>query len=415
MEYWKKIRRIIEEEKRLYLSLVAGGLIFLVIGLLLALFYHPAISFERNRPGLGEENQKVVLKTGREKEEIEVAVGEKELSEKELDEAFDEAFAYVKQTLLGENPSLQEITENVGIIWSVPNTSITVSWEFEDESVLDMEGIVYNENLTEGYKITHLKATLRYEDSQKEAQRTRVYTLRICPKNRTKAGMLFHQATKEILRVEDATKEKETFVVPGNLGGVFVRKKGRKNRPLLMGGFLIFAAMLLILRKLEEEKNAYEERRLQAKLGYPDIIWQFVLLLEAGHTIPMAWNKIVDDYGKRKEGMSEAKRFVYEQMATAKRQMALGISYERVFSEFAQNVKLKPYSKLMTLFTQNMSKGSKNLLDILKEEEEQAFFERCEEAKRQGEEADTKLLLPMGLMLLDVLLLLMVPAYMQFV
>jgi hypothetical protein len=67
----------------------------------------------------------------------------------------------------------------------------------------------------------------------------------------------------------------------------------------------------------------------------------------------------------------------------------------------------------MTLFLQNMTKGSKNMLEILKNEEQQAFLIRCEQAKRMGEEADTKLLLPMGMMLLDILLLLMVPAYLQ--
>ena len=54
------------------------------------------------------------------------------------------------------------------------------------------------------------------------------------------------------------------------------------------------------------------------------------------------------------------------------------------------------------------------MLDILKSEEQEAFINRCEQAKRMGEEADTKLLLPMGVMLLNILILLMIPAFLQF-
>ena len=101
-------------------------------------------------------------------------------------------------------------------------------------------------------------------------------------------------------------------------------------------------------------------------------------------------------------------------MAYAYHRMELGEPQEKVFDIFSRKMAMKSYSKLMTLFLQNLTKGSKNMLDILKTEEQIAFANRCEQAKRMGEEADTKLLLPMGVMLLNILLLLMVPAFMQF-
>ena len=50
----------------------------------------------------------------------------------------------------------------------------------------------------------------------------------------------------------------------------------------------------------------------------------------------------------------------------------------------------------------------------LEREAESAFEERKRNARVQGEEAATKLLIPMALMLLIVLVLLIVPACMSF-
>ena len=61
--------------------------------------------------------------------------------------------------------------------------------------------------------------------------------------------------------------------------------------------------------------------------------------------------------------------------------------------------------------SQNLRKGTKGLTELLKLEARQAFEERKAQAKRLGEEAGTKLLLPMFLMLAVVLVIVIVPAF----
>ena len=58
--------------------------------------------------------------------------------------------------------------------------------------------------------------------------------------------------------------------------------------------------------------------------------------------------------------------------------------------------------------SQNLRKGTKGLSELLKLESIQAFEERKARAKRLGEEAGTKLLLPMFLMLVVVLIIVIV-------
>ena len=70
--------------------------------------------------------------------------------------------------------------------------------------------------------------------------------------------------------------------------------------------------------------------------------------------------------------------------------------------------------KLAGLLEQNRKTGLKNLRHLLDDEVMDAFEERKNLAKRQGEEAATKLLLPLFLMLGIVMVIVAVPAFLSF-
>ena len=71
------------------------------------------------------------------------------------------------------------------------------------------------------------------------------------------------------------------------------------------------------------------------------------------------------------------------------------------------------YLKLSALLEQNLKKGTKGLAGLLRSEAEEAKAWRRELARRKGEEASTRLLLPMILMLAVVMLFILVPAGMS--
>ena len=70
--------------------------------------------------------------------------------------------------------------------------------------------------------------------------------------------------------------------------------------------------------------------------------------------------------------------------------------------------------KLSGLLEQNRKNGSRNLGDTLKIEMTEAFEQRKHQARRLGEEAGTKLLLPLFMMLTVVMIMIAVPALMEF-
>ena len=66
------------------------------------------------------------------------------------------------------------------------------------------------------------------------------------------------------------------------------------------------------------------------------------------------------------------------------------------------------------LITQNVKKGTKGIMNLLEQEEQNALEERKNLAKKYGEEATTKLLGPMMILLLIIMLIIMIPAFMSF-
>jgi 1,4-dihydroxy-2-naphthoate octaprenyltransferase len=74
---------------------------------------------------------------------------------------------------------------------------------------------------------------------------------------------------------------------------------------------------------------------------------------------------------------------------------------------------MQQYLKLSGLLEQNRRTGTKNLRDIFQTEMADALEQRKNLALRLGEEAGTRLLIPLFLMLGIVMVMIMVPAMMS--
>ena len=139
------------------------------------------------------------------------------------------------------------------------------------------------------------------------------------------------------------------------------------------------------------------------------MISKFAMLLGTGTTVKQVWEKIVQDYEKQRENGRE--QLAYEEMGVALREMNSGVSETEAYERFGRRCEVVEYIKFGALLSQNLRKGSKGLSDVLRMEVVRSFEECKATAKRMGEEAGTKLLLPMLGMLGVVMIMVMVPAF----
>ena len=146
-------------------------------------------------------------------------------------------------------------------------------------------------------------------------------------------------------------------------------------------------------------------------MDYPEIVNKLALYMGAGMTIRNAFIKMGEDYKKYRK---ERRRYVYEEILITCNELQSGRSEMDAYDHFGKRCQDSVYMKLCTLLTQNIRKGSNDLLHMLRQEADNAFAERKSLAKKLGEEAGTKLLFPMIMMLCIVMVIIMIPAYFSF-
>ena len=178
---------------------------------------------------------------------------------------------------------------------------------------------------------------------------------------------------------------------------------------LLAALFLVAAAAALVLRRREKEKEG--QRRGEAlMLDYPEVVMRFTLLIRSGMTVRNVFAKLAED----SQGKDRLRHPVYEEIRSTCYEIEAGISEAEAYRRFGERCGQIKYKTFATLLIQNLQKGSRQLLVMLERETEEAWDERKRRARIQGEEAATRLLFPMILMMVCVLAIIMIPALLSF-
>ena len=99
-----------------------------------------------------------------------------------------------------------------------------------------------------------------------------------------------------------------------------------------------------------------------------------------------------------------------EEILRTCQEMGHGVSELDAYRNLGKRARLPEYRTLATVLAQNLRKGGKEMTAILEREAEEAYENRKKHAAVLGEQAGTRMLLPMLVMLLLVMVILMVPA-----
>ena len=129
-------------------------------------------------------------------------------------------------------------------------------------------------------------------------------------------------------------------------------------------------------------------------------------------TIRNSMLRLAEQYQKIKDNDGNSTRVAYEELILVKNKLNSGYSEVRAYEEMAQNINLRTYTRFLNIIIQSIKNGNKELKNILNMEVQDALYERKQHAKKLGEEAATKLVLPLMMMLAIIMVIIMVPAFM---
>lgn len=360
------------------------------------------------REGYGEYDREYnVYVKGLDNEEIEISipVSKREYSAAEAEEIFEKSIQYISENILGENPSLQEVSKNLKLINTVKDYGIKVNYNSDNPEILDSFGVVYNYDLKAP---TEVALNIGFTDGIHSADY--VLDIRVIPKSYTQQEFIIKQFLETVKERDRAGINDEGYALPTRWGGKALSYRAKESEDYNIIWVLgIVFAVLFYIKNISDARNKKEAREKQLLLDYPEIVSKFMVLIGAGLSIRTAWENIVDDY--EREGKQ---RYAYEEMAISLAGLKTGVHESKVYKDFGRRCGIKQYMKLASLFEQNRKTGMSNLRNLLGIEAVAAWEERVNLARRIGEEASTKLLLPLFLMLGVVMAMVMVPAMMAF-
>ena len=176
----------------------------------------------------------------------------------------------------------------------------------------------------------------------------------------------------------------------------------------------VVVIVLLFLSKKEKQKNELKERNMMMQLEYPEIVSKMAVLMGAGMTVEQAWNRITARYIDKRQKEKAQKLPAYEEMLITEREISDGEIGRKAYAGFAERVNIECYQRFIRIILQSIHKGNKGVCEMLEKESDDAFNERRLLAMKLGEEAGTKMLVPMMLMMTIVIAIVIAPAIINF-
>lgn len=378
--------------------LTAGFWIYSLCG------HQPIRRLARPEQGTGSREEQLEVRMGEKTYPLEILLREQQLSKEQVQERLGQTGDRLEELFLNGNPDLQHIRGTVSMPSSDPETGVNLQWYVSSWEYLTVDGTIKNESLTEPMEL-QVQAVMELQGETGDWQRT--ITIQP-PDERVAEDQIRVLAWQLSERQKDNSTE---LVLPEELEGTLLIWYFRKDTTwLLLGALSILTVCAMRLGEKQEEERALAEWERRMQLVYPEIVSRMGLYMGAGISTRKAWERIVAGYRQEHEVCNEA----YEEMCTALYEMQNGVPESTAYERFGARCRLPSYLKLGTLLSQNLRRGTRNLTELLEEESREAFENRKALAKKMGEECESKLLLPMILMLLTILVMIMYPAVASF-
>lgn len=366
---------------------------------------------EREPVGGGDKEIVLDAKIGDESiKGVAIAVGEQEITEAAKKKLLENIEIQLKEKIIGENTSLEYVNQPLNLITEWEDTDVSIEWTSSNYGILKEDGSFGTDEIPDEGIVVELLANIFLDEIQVEKR----IAVTVFPQEKTEEEFKKDELTQLIGQKEKKTRVEEYLELPVVFQGKSIRWIEKREKGYLLIVLFPFIAVFAVIWGMDTDVHKqYKERNRQLLLEYSEFVSKLQLLIGAGMSLRNAFIRLGIDYQKRR-ATGGKKRFVYEEVMMTVRKLENGASEEDAYDYFAKRCNLSCYRKLVSIIIQNQKKGMEGLKESLSTERRNAFDERKQEAARLGEEAGTKLLFPMMMMMGVVLMIIVIPAYFSF-
>ncbi len=341
-------------------------------------------------------------------ENMEVEISEQTYTREQEKEYLDDCKTRLKRIVPGKGQKASHVTKEFKLPDVITGNPTSIEWRQDRYDVMNGEGqIDYSAVDEEGSPLT-LTAQLTCGKTREEV----IYKITIFPRELEDRSSYLAMVKAMVKQADSQHETAKKVQLPTMVGGKTIHWKKKTGK----GGYLVLligvvCAVALFEEKRESLKRQEKKRSLMVETDYPVIVMTLSLLLRAGLTSRRALVMITEDYERRRN--SQGTRPAYEALTAGIHQMEAGVTQEEVYLNLGHMCGSMRFERLGNLLAQNLRHGSGGLADQLARDAQNTFEKRKADARKKGEEAQIKLLMPMLILLAIVLMAVMIPAFLS--
>lgn len=393
----------------------------IVVGIVSALYVHGGSQKEkrlldgnllvRNVWDAGNYQVDLNVKTKEWDHSFSYLVKEKAYTREEAEQLYRKFAGELPSLICGGNQTLQEVTEDLKLANAYKDYPFMVSWSSTDQDRVSSRGKVNRKGLEDEGQWATLHALVREVDTGLEQELTlKVF---LAPEKLSEEELFFRRVEESVISMDEVSARQEIFTLPVSVEGKELAWRETKRDRSIVILLLFGAASLFVGRAMDHDLQKADRKRLkELQKEYPEFAGRLRLYLCAGMTARNAFGRVAQDYAER---TGKKKRlFLESEMKIACNQLSNGLPEAQVYQEWGARCGEMRYRRLGFLLSVQLKQGNDRLLQLLEQEADVAREDQRNQARKEGEEAGTKLLFPMILILIMVMLLVLLPAYVDF-
>lgn len=324
---------------------------------------------------------------------IQVKIPSRELKDSEKEALVQRAYKEIMSYMIGDNPSLQEVTKPLELPyeWNISGICMEVTWDIPKTAPISSTGRI--KDITEDMETT-IKMSIGLDE---------VYHA---------WDIVIGLKAEDQYNIETSIQEyingqtENQIMLPKELNGKqvsFYRTKRPNVIPYLLPGVVF--VLYVFAREHEQKKEQRKERISSLEKAYPEFVMKVNLLYFAGLSMQNIWKKLGAENPHQTHLGKEIDKV--NQMITN------GIPETAVYWEFGESCGLQGYRRLASVMEQAVQKGSSGVNRLLDDMAREALLEQKHLVKQEGETINTKLLGPMMMLLLVIIVMVMAPVVMS--
>ena len=381
-------------------------LIFCVLGALLLAYKERSIKlYEIDREG--ERSKTVIVQVDGQDYPVTLPLTKPKRTQKEAMDllAKTEHLIIKEQCFLGKNKTATAVTSNLQFEETYMKGQVQCTWSSSPSGYVSEDGSIQQLRLwSEDLEEQKVDLTIRLTcDSVEKMICESIVIRKVVAQSEEEMATFVNSWIKN--RQLEAPSNSQ-IKLPDEIQGKKVQWKSANNRNawvLILLGIIACIGLVLSDQRTRTRKNQKIKEQYQAH--FPGFVQELSVLLSAGMSVRGCFSLIGETMCKQQK-----QYFLGVQILEMVQSIQKGENEIRVYQNFSQKVDIMEYRRLMSLIIQNICKGTYQMSERLGQIAQESYVEQLRQVKIRGEKVSTKLLLPMGLLLVMILLVVIVPA-----